>query len=139
MSDVIFNDKMRQPNNRKLATTLGPAFKYWIQIKNQLETAHGELVEEWKFYNEKSGWTLKLLHQKRNLFFFTPCDKHFRLSFVFGDRAVSAVEKSGLPQQWISELTNARKYAEGRGLRIKIKSRKDIDHIIELVRIKIEN
>jgi hypothetical protein len=135
----IFTDKSVKPNDQNLAEALGASYKYWQELRTHLEGEYGELIEEWKFYSQKFGWTLKLLRKKRNLFFFTPCSKYFRLAFVFGDKAVAAIEKSDLPKTLIKELVNAKRYPEGRGLRIEVKSRKDIELIITLVNIKINN
>ena len=139
MASSFFTNKSVKPDDRSLGKVLGASYKYWEELKGELENEFGPLIEEWKFYSQKSGWTLKLLRQKRNLFFFTPCSKYFRLSFVFGDKAVSAIEKSDLPKRMITSLVDAKKYIEGRGLRIEVKSRKDVEHIITLVNIKINN
>lgn len=73
------------------------------------------------------------------MFFFVPLKGSFQVSFVFGDKAVAAVEKSGLPKGLITELKNARKYAEGRGLRIDVRNSADLEHIKKLVEIKVNN
>ncbi len=135
----LFLDKSVKPNNKMLSGTLGPSYKYWQEIKNTLETNHGALTEEWKYYGASSGWTLKLLLKKRNLFFFAPCEKYFRIAFIFGDKAVSAVEESDLPVKMIQELKNAKHYVEGRGLRLEIKKKADIKHVITLAGIKVSH
>ncbi|MCX6149722.1 MAG: DUF3788 family protein [Ignavibacteriales bacterium] len=135
----IFSDKSLQPNDQMLLEVLGKSKKYWDEIKQSLNDKYGELTEEWKFYGQKIGWTLKLLKKKRNLFFFTPYDKYFKISFVFGEKAVAVIEKSDLPENLISELVNARKYVEGRGLAIEVKTQKEVQIIQKLVAIKIDN
>ena len=97
------------------------------------------MVEEWKYYSPKSGWILKSLNKKRNLFFFTPCQKYFRISFVFGDKAVAAIEKSDLPAAMIEEIRKAKKYAEGRGLRLEARTSSDLEHVKKLLAIKVMN
>jgi hypothetical protein len=79
------------------------------------------------------------LRKKRNLFFFTPFKNYFRITFVFGARAVAEVEKSDLPDGIKETLKNARKYAEGRGLSVEVKSSEDIQIIIKLIAIKVDN
>jgi hypothetical protein len=122
-----------------LSGALGQSYKYWEEIRNTLENQYGPLIEEWKYYSVSSGWTLKLLMKKRNLFFFTPYEKYFRLAFIFGDKAVSAVEKSDLPVKMVQELKSAKRYVEGRGLRIEVKKKTNIKNVITLVAIKINN
>lgn len=134
-----FIDKAIEPTDRRLAQTLGDKAALWETVKKHLEENYGAFTEEWKFYNQKSGWTLKVLLKKRNLFFFVPLKGYFRMAFVFGDKAVAAVEKSDLPENLKSELKNARKYAEGRGIRIDVKLPKHVENVKKLIDIKIKN
>src|SRR4030042_3738822 len=137
MAASVFEDKATMPDDKMLAKALGKSNRLWQEIKKHLKAEYGELIEEWKFYGQKSGWILKTLLKKRNLFFFIPLKGSFHVSFVFGEKAVAAVEKSGLPKELITELKNARQYAEGRGLRIDVKNSADLEHIKTLVDIKV--
>ena len=139
MSASVFDDKATLPDDKMLAGALGKSNRLWLQIKKHLKAEYGELIEEWKFYGQKSGWILKTLRKKRNLFFFISLKGSFQVSFVFGEKAVAAVEKSDLPKELIIELKNARKYAEGRGLRIDVRNSADVEHIKKLVEIKVNN
>ena len=139
MAASVFDDKASKPTAQKLARVLGESNGMWKEIKKHLKAEYGELIEDWKFYGAKSGWILKTLRKKRNLFFFVPSEGSFRLSFVFGDKAVAAAEQSDLPKDIITTLKNARKYAEGRGLRIEVKGPADVENIKKLVEIKLNN
>jgi len=139
MSSSVFIEKSKKPTKTKLAEVLGSSSSLWEDIKSFIKENFGEFVEEWKFYSKKSGWTLKLLRKKRNLFFFIPQEGHFKITFVFGDKAVSAVEKSDLPKGIINDLLKARKYMEGRGIQLDVTTKADVKHIKELLKIKIEN
>ena len=135
----VFIDKNIKPDNQMLADTLGVSYKLWDKIKISLSTNYGELNEDWKFYGQKIGWTLKLLYKKRNLFFLTPYENYFQIAFVFGDKAVEIIEKSDLTKNIIEEIKNARKYAEGRGLRVAVKKQNDVKYVLKLTEIKIGN
>lgn len=139
METNAFMEKSIQPDDRQLARVLGKKSPFWEAIKQHIAQKHGDFTEEWKFYSTKSGWTLKVLLNKRNLFFFVPLQGTFRVAFVFGDKAVAAVEKSSLTEKLKNELSNARKYVEGRGLRIEVRSQKDVEHIKKLIDIKVGN
>lgn len=139
MSGSIFKDKIVKPDAKAMAKELGTRAGYWTKLRTNLASDFGELIEDWKFYGQKSGWILKLFQKKRNLFFLTPQKEFFRIAFVFGDRAVAEVEKSDLPESIKESLRTARKYAEGRGLQIEVKTEEDIEIVKKLVRIKIEN
>jgi len=134
----ILTDKSEAPDDQILAGVLGgTAFKRWAGIKGSIEAEHGPTINEWKYYNAKSGWVLKLLLKKRNLFFMIPAEKTFTLGFLFGDRAVEEIGRSGLPARIIREVKNARRYAEGRGLRIEVRNREAVNHVLKLVDIKV--
>jgi len=139
MAGSVFSDSKKKPDPEMVDEALSDTVKFWLDIKYFIQTHHGEFIEEWKFYNPKSGWLLKVLHKKRNLFFFVPMEGMFRLSFIFGDRAVAEIEKSNLPEDLKNNLRTARKYAEGRGLQMEVTSSAVIEQIKELIRIKIRN
>ena len=139
MSEPIFLDKSKQPAENELKQTLGSTFDLWQEIKTFIKSEIGETAEEWKFYMKSTGWQLKTLLKKRNLFFFTPYQNCFRITFVFGEKAVAEVEKSDIPQSIIDELLNAKKYMEGRGLSIWVKNEYDVEIIKKLLKIKVNN
>src|SRR5271157_200354 len=109
----MFLDKSCKPNEEMLSEVLGRSYKYWRQIQSVLNDQYGELTPEWKYYGAKSGWTLKMMLKKRNLFFFGPCDRYFRIAFVFGDKAVKAIEESDLSPVLIEKVKGAKRYPEG--------------------------
>jgi len=139
MSASVFDDKTVKPDSKALLKAIGKTAGHWKKIRSNLENDYGELIEDWKYYGQKTGWLLKVLRKKRNLFFCIPLKGSFRIAFVFGEKAVAAVENSDLPEAIKLELKNARKYAEGRGLRIDVKSAKDVENIRKLVEIKVKN
>jgi hypothetical protein len=138
MGTNAFLDKAVKPDDEKLAKALGGTYKYWIEIKQFLNSNYPGTIEEWKNYC-KYGWTLKTLLKKRNLFFFSAYEKYFIVGFIYGDKAVAAVEQSDLPEAVKVELRSAKKYAEGRGIRIEVKKQKDVANIKKLIDIKINN
>jgi hypothetical protein len=139
MAVSVFDDKSRQPNGRMVAKALGESNPLWQEIKKNLKADYGDLTEEWKYYGQKSGWILKTLRKKRNLFFFIPLEGAFKVSLVFGDKAVVAAQESDLAKKLVTTLKKARKYAEGRGLQIDVKRSADVKNIRKLVKIKVNN
>ena len=139
MSEIIFTDKANHPSAKQLADALGKNYKHWQTIKDYVNKNYGPITDEWKFYGKNYGWQLKTLLKKRNLFFSIPYKSFFKIVFVFGDKAVKEIEKSGIAKELVTELLNAKKYMEGRGLPIDITSAKYIPDIKKLIEIKIKN
>ncbi len=139
MSEIIFGDKSNKPGENDLKKVLGPAAVLWHNIEDFIRNEIGETKGEWKFYMKKTGWQLKTMLKKRNLFFFTPYKDYFRTTFIFGDKAVEIIEQSDLPEMIIETLRDARKYMEGRGLSIEIHNHQDVENVKKLIKIKVNN
>ena len=139
MSSSIFTDKSTKPDDRLLAETLGATSPFLEQIRKYLNDHYTDIHEEWKFYGQKYGWQLKLIQKKRTILYVIPSDGCFRVTFVFGDRAVEAVEKSDLPETIKETLKNARKYMEGRGVQVEVKGAENIEIVEKLSEIKISH
>jgi hypothetical protein len=137
MDTSVFPDSSKKPDARRLNRAIGESGSCWAAIKAHITEKHGKATEEWKYYGPKAGWVLKVLLKRRNLFFFTPLEGYFRVTFVFSDKAAAAVEKSNLRAAIKKDLRDARRYVEGRALRIEIKRQKDVASIKKLVDIKI--
>ena len=135
----ILTDKSHIPDDRALGAALGPSFRIWKDLRSAIDSAYGPVTPEWKHYGAKSGWTLKLLRGKRNLFFLIPGKGKFTIAFMFGDRAVDAITESSLPKSLIAAVKGARRYVEGRGLRVEVKSRRAAARVLKLVDIKVHN
>jgi hypothetical protein len=133
MTQNLFLDKNSPPTPSLVAEALGPRARYLDELKGHVP---GPLAEDWKYYGKTIGWTLKLLLGQRNLCFVVVCKGYFAVSFVFGDKAVRLVEQSRLPPEVVQELVNARRYAEGRGIRLEVKSRRAVEHAKVLLDIK---
>ena len=137
-TDLIFIDKSSHPSEDQMKEALGPTYHYLGDIINFLTEKLGKVQPDWKFYSPKYGWTMKILHKKRNLCFISPRENYFRLSFVFGDKAVAEIEKSTIPKEVIERLVNARKYMEGRGILFEIHDNSEIGTLKKLFEFKIE-
>jgi hypothetical protein len=133
----LFLDKSVKPDNQSLEKALGNSYKFWEELQNILKEKYAGLKPEWKYYGAKSGWTLKMMLKKKNLFFFGPCDNYFRIAFVFGDKAEKAIEESGISSVLIKKFKSAKRYTEGRGLMIEVRKQNQLNDIFKLVKIKV--
>jgi hypothetical protein len=131
-----FGDKDTPPNDRSLKATLGRAHPLWSRLRNHLQNEFGPLAEEWHFSGKAYGWSFRLKQPKRVLVYMTPCRAHFLASFVLGERACSAAHDARLPEAVLNLIDRSPKYVEGRGLRIPVRTAKDLHTIQTLAAIK---
>ena len=139
MALSVFLEKSDKPDEQGLAKALGDKKQLWDKLKAYVKEIYPDIIEDWKHYGKNSGWTMKLLKKKRNLFFSYPGDKEFTVVFIFGDKAVQAIEDGGFPSHMVETLKATQKFAEGRGLSVTIENQDDIETVKRLIDIKVKN
>jgi hypothetical protein len=139
MSASIYSEKLVEPDDKMLTFDLAETKSYLDKIAEFIESEYGDYKPEWKFYNKKSGWILKMFTKKRNILFVVPCDKFFRIAFTFGDKASDLILYSKLPDSIKTDLFETKKYAEGRTIQIEVRTENDLDTILEMIKIKMIN
>ena len=139
MATSILDDKSIIPDDVQVKDVLGKTFRFWTAIKKYFEDKQIDVQEEWKFWGQKYGWSMRLKHKKRNILYFIPCKGYFMAAFVFGDKAVAAAENSTLPESILDMIRSARKYAEGRGFRFEVRGQEDVENTKKLIEIKMAN
>ena len=133
-----FIGRKTQPSAKDLAAALGGSLDAWKELIRWL-TGKGISTKEWHSISPKYGWALRPKLKSRTILYMSPCAGCFRVSFILGDRAVAAANASDLPKALLKELAAARRYAEGTGIRLLVKSTEDLASIRTLVDIKLQN
>jgi hypothetical protein len=138
MLENAFIGKTTQPT-QKLASELGPCSDLWEQLVTGISDECGITEQEWNSYSAKAGWALRLKHKKRNIVYLSPCHGAFRVSFIFGDKAMNVVRSMKFPAKIRKIIADAPHYPEGSGVRLEIKSAADLDPVKQLAKVKVEN
>jgi len=139
MASSVFDDKSMKPDDIQLKKVLGKTFELWMKLIDYVKANYDPSIEEWNFSGQKWGWAFRMKHKKRTILYFTPLEGYFINGFVFGDKAAAVLEKSDLSENIKEELRNAKKYMEGRPLRVDVKKQTDIENIKMLIDIKMSN
>jgi hypothetical protein len=137
MTLSAFDDKLKTPQPRQLAAMLGSAFVFWNELKAMIENRFGPVSFEWGFTSKTTGWGLRVKSEKRTILYMTPCEGYFLASFALGEKAVKAAHQSDLPTTVLKIIDSAKKYAEGRGVRLKVGSARDVRNVDKLAIIKM--
>jgi hypothetical protein len=126
------------PTPEEVAASLGSSAELWNQLIDWFADQQ-VATHVWQSVSPKHGWALRLKLKKRTIVYLGPCNGCFRVSFVFGDRAVAAAHKADLSKSTLKLLDEAPRYAEGTGLRLMVKAPKDLADIRKLALIKLAN
>lgn len=136
MSISAFRDKGRQPEDADLARVLKRSFGSWKELSNVIASKFTQLSAEWGF-TSTSGWWMRLKHKKRTVLYMTPCEGYFLASFALGEKAVKLAHESNLPSSVLKVIDGAKKYAEGRGVRLEVRNSNAVRQVEKLAVIKM--
>lgn len=134
-----FAGKAARPSGSDLQTALGRAKPVWDRLVADLASEYGVAIQEWKSYSPRTGWALRLKKGKRTIVWLAPQAGAFQVLFIFGEKALSAARQSGIPARVLRMLDDAPRYPEGTGLRLRIKTEKDIPVVKKLAAVKLQN
>jgi hypothetical protein len=137
MAANAFINKPKQPTDVELAAALGAAKAVWDQFLAELSQEHGVNVYEWKTYSPKTGWSLRVKRSARTVVWLSPSDGSFMVAFILGDKALRAARQAKFPQRVVKAISEAPKYPEGTGVRLELKSSRDIGTLMKLAAIKL--
>jgi hypothetical protein len=134
-----FIGEISPPTDKEVAAKLGPASTTWKELIAWL-AGKGIACGEWKSVSPtKYGWALRPSIKNRTILYLGPCEDCFRVSFVLGDKAATAARTSGLPKGLLKEISEAKRYAEGTGVRLIVRKSDDLASVRKLVAIKLAN
>ena len=118
-------------------TALGAAYSMWADIVGVVEELASPLDIEWKPSELAFGHVCLLRHKKRTLLYLLPEKTRITVAIVLGERAYGLAMASTLSVAVKKSLSEARPYAEGRGIRVPVKASRDLAAIRKLVAIKL--
>ena len=139
MALSAFADKSKKPNEADLMKTLGRSGGHWKAIVDTVSADFAPLDLSWGYAGAAWGWSLRLKQKKRTVMYLTPCERHFIAGLVLGDKAVRAARRADLPKTVLQIIAQSKRYAEGTGVRIEIRNKKDREAVLALASIKMEN
>ena len=134
-----FINQLAPPTDKAVAAALGPAKAVWDQFLTGLARESAVNVHEWKCHSPKWGWTLRVKRKARTIVWLSPCERGFTVLFILGDKAMQAARQSTLPKRILGTLDAAPKYPEGTGLRLHVKTSREIGTLKKLAAIKLAN
>ncbi len=139
MALSAFDDKSAKPDVSDLKKTLGRSAVHWDDLITHIAAKYAPVDETWNFAGAKWGWSLRLKQKRRTILYMTPCRGHFLVGFALGEKAVTATRGSDLPRSTLKIIDEARKYAEGRAVRIEVKNRNSLAIAKKLAAVKMEH
>jgi hypothetical protein len=126
----------KPPADAELKAVLGKADAVWSGIVRAIEEKFAPLDKEWKPSKLAFGRLCLLRYKKRTLLYLIPDKGQLLVAVVLGERAYELAMAASLPAAIKKMLSEAKPYAEGRGIRFPVNSLSDVPVIAKLVEIK---
>ena len=139
MAESIFDSKARQPTRADLLDAVGETAEQFRDLEQRLTDEYGQLTPEWKFYGKRAGWTLALGCKGRRILHLIPRSGLFTVVLTLGKKAALACREARLPEEVLSSIENAREYAEGRSIRLDVRTSKDVRIVTRIAIIKMSH
>jgi hypothetical protein len=137
MALSALEDRSHPPEPGELEAVLGKSAELWQQLIAHVGAAYPPMTELWSFTAAKYGWSLRLRRKERVLLYLTPQTDQFLLGVVLGEKAAKAAHDAGAPEAVLALIDSAPRYAEGRGIRMPIKTRADLEVAQALTALKV--
>lgn len=138
MALSIFDDKNKPPTDADLAVVLGKTFKLWRDLQQRMARQVDPLASEWGYTAKSTGWGLRLRQPDRVALYMTPCDGYFLASLALGEKAAKAAHEAGLPEHVLAVIDAAKKYKEGRAVRIEVRKASDMKDVLQLALLRLQ-
>lgn len=139
MSSSIFTDKSSEPDEIVLGDAIGKTYGLWKLLRDKVVDKYPDSSMEWYYAGREYGWNFRIKNRQEVIMYLQPCDKYFEVELVFDDKAVAAVKDSKISDEIKQTLVKAEKDAEGRPIRIKVRSDAMLEDLERLVNIKLEH
>jgi hypothetical protein len=136
MALSAFEDKTHRPRPSDIKLALGKAAGLWDQLISSIGEHYSPITELWHF-GSKYGWALRLKRRERIVLYMTPQHGHFLVGVVLGERAVQTAQKQGLAAEVLAIVDSAPRYAEGRGVRLTVGTKRNARAVEDLVAAKM--
>jgi len=127
---------VKLPTDIELKAVLGSADVLWSGIVHAVEGMCVPIEQQWKPSKAEFGRMCLLRHKKRTLLYMTPDKEKVWIAIILGERAYGLAMTSSLPVTIKRLFSDAKPYAEGRGIRFPVSSLSEVAMITQLVRIK---
>jgi hypothetical protein len=129
---------MQQPSSYDLESALAGGYPAWTALIDAISQQIGGIEQVWAFASKSTGWGLRLRVDQRVILYMTPGVGQFTAGFVLGEKAVERAELASLPKDLLAAIAAAPRYAEGRGVRVRVTEVSQVAGLATLAIVKNE-
>ncbi len=137
MSPSAFLDRGSPPARADLERVLGRALPLWDELRERIGARVAPIGERWSYSGRSHGWLLQLRRGNTTVVNLVPGRDCFVASLALNGKACREAEKGGLCESARTAIREGREFPEGRGVRVEVRSRKDIADVEALASLRM--
>ena len=122
------------PTDAEMVALFGETYGALLTLVSRTKGGNAE----WRRYNAKSPWVLKVTQDARALFYARPDSGHLLVTVLLGGRAVEAALGGRVSKRLHESIRTAKVYPEGRPVEVPVKRPADLATVEELIAVKLK-
>lgn len=124
------------PTKDVLSENLGTAYNAYEKLINALAAEEFGIVPEWRYYNDGKSWLSKHEFKKKNIFWLSVWENHFKVSFYFTEKNCEGIDALPIDEKIKESLGNPQSIGKLIPLVIDVYYESQIDDLLEIIRYK---
>jgi hypothetical protein len=137
METPVLSDKEIFPTEEVIYSHIGKASTLWNSVFEYIHTAHPDIEEQWRYYNDGKSWLMKVTRKTKTIFWLSLYKNSFRATFYFTAKAEEAILNSKLSSELKQQFIEGKNFGKLRGITVFFKNKKDVENIRELISVKL--
>jgi hypothetical protein len=132
----MFVDKKHQPTMKEVFSAIGAKRLLWESLTQFIADNYG-IKGDFAFYGKNYGWAIRFREAGKALLSMYPGKNGFTVQIVIGQTHAEKVFDLNLGEKVKKILRDAHQFREGRWLFIAILSKRDLEDVQQLLRVKL--
>lgn len=137
MNTIVLKDQSVHPTDDIVFNCIGNKKPLWELLHARLKTEHGDMVCDWRYYNDGKSWLYRGLKKEKIIFWVAVFQDAFNVTFYLSKKAEELIEKSDLPLKMKQDFEGT-KDQKFRSIPVMVSDETDIDAILKLIKIKLK-
>jgi hypothetical protein len=130
-------EPLAPPDAAGLSALLGGTAKLWDRLVEEMATREPPVTGVWHFAGSTGEWSMRLKQGDRIILYVTPQPGRFVVGVVLGEKAVDAARRAKTAAGVLALIEAAPRCAVGRGIRLPVKSARDLRVVRTLAALKL--
>ena len=138
MGIQLLREQEIYPSEEVLRDILGQVYDVWEEFETQVTQGELALTLEWNYYKDGKSWLCKVYHKKKNVFWLSVWEGHFRTTFFFTEKHLESIAKLDISEQIKEDFCRTKPVGKILPMIININRQEQLADVLKVVKFKKE-